>query len=53
MVSVELYDMSEGDSRRRSPGWEEGEGLSELALRSHDLFALRKVRIRTEEATEA
>lgn len=53
VVSVELYDMSEGDARRRSPGWEEGEGLSELALRNHDLFALRKVRIRTEEATEA
>lgn len=53
VVSVQLYDMSGEEVRRRSPGWEEGAGLDELALRDHDLFALRKVRIRTEEAMDA
>ena len=53
VVDVQLYNMSGGDENRRGPGWEEGEGLEELALRDHDLFALRKVRIRTEEAMEA
>jgi predicted phage baseplate assembly protein len=53
VVDVQLYDMSGAETKRRSPGWEEGEGLTELALRDHDLFSLRKVRIRTEEAMEA
>jgi hypothetical protein len=51
-VSVQLFEMDGEDVRRRSPGWEEGAGRSELALRDHDLFALRKVRVRTEEAVD-
>jgi predicted phage baseplate assembly protein len=52
VVSVQLFEMDGEDVRRRSPGWEEGAGRSELALRDHDLFALRKVRVRTEEAVD-
>ena len=50
VVSVQLFDMSEGDSKRRSPGWEEGEGLAELGLSGLDLFVVRRVRVLTEEA---
>jgi hypothetical protein len=50
VVSVQLFDMSEGDSKRRSPGWEEGEGLKELGLSDRDLFVVRRVRVLTEEA---
>ena len=31
------------------PGWEEGEGTSELQLQAHDLFVLGRVRIQTED----
>ena len=52
VVDVALYDMG-GERRRRGvPGWEEGEGVKELFLVEHDLFAVRRVRIRTEEAEE-
>jgi hypothetical protein len=52
VVDVALYDMG-GEKRRRSvPGWEEGEGVKELFLVEHDLFAVRRVRIRTEEIEE-
>jgi predicted phage baseplate assembly protein len=53
VVDVALYDMS-GDKRRRSvPGWEEGEGVKELFLVEADLFSVRRVRIRTEDAADA
>jgi hypothetical protein len=53
VVDVALYDMS-GDKRRRSvPGWEEGEGVKELFLVEADLFSVRRVRVRTEDAADA
>jgi predicted phage baseplate assembly protein len=53
VVDVQLFDMS-GERRRRGvPGWEEGEGVRELALVEHDLYAIRRVRIRTEEPGDA
>jgi hypothetical protein len=52
VVDVQLYDMG-GERRNRGiPGWEEGEGMRELALVSNDLFAIRRVRIRTEDPGE-
>lgn len=51
VVEVRLHDVSD-DRRRAVPGWEEGEGTTELALTQHDLFALRRVRIRAEGAGE-
>jgi hypothetical protein len=52
VVDVALYDMG-GERRRRGvPGWEEGEGVKELFLVEQDLFAVRRVRVRTEEAEE-
>jgi predicted phage baseplate assembly protein len=53
VIDVALYDMS-GEKRRRGvPGWEEGEGVKELFLVEADLFSVRRVRIRTEDAAEA
>ena len=52
VVDVQLYDMSAPEKLRSVPGWEEGEGMSELQLSQHDLFVVRRVRIRTEEAEE-
>ena len=49
VVSVRLFDMS-GMDRRAVPGWEEGEGADELTLGTQDLFAVRRIRIQTEEA---
>ena len=51
VVDVQLFDMSEADPRA-VPGWEEGEGTSELVLTDHDLFVVRRVRIRSEEGDE-
>jgi predicted phage baseplate assembly protein len=45
---VHLYDMS-GAAADAGPGWEEGEGHPELFLQQHDLFVVRRVRVRTEE----
>jgi len=45
---VELFDMSDADPRA-VPGWEEGHGDDELVLTEHDLFVVRRVRVRTEE----
>ena len=42
----------QGERAKGPPGWEEGEGLKELVLDRHDLFEIRRVRIRTEEADE-
>jgi len=50
VVDVQLYDMRATDFRRGVPGWEEGEGESELLLTEHDLFVVRRVRITTEDA---
>ncbi|NOY27728.1 MAG: hypothetical protein GXP62_17840, partial [Oligoflexia bacterium] len=50
VIDVQLYDMSKADFRRAVPGWEEGEGESELVLTSHDLFVVRRVRITTEDS---
>lgn len=46
---VHLYDMSD-ESSDAVPGWEEGEGHRELFLTKHDLFVVRRVRVRTEES---
>lgn len=52
VVEVQLFDMS-GDRRKRSvKGWEEGEGVKEIFLNGHDLFEVRRVRIRSEDASE-
>ena len=52
VVDVALYDMS-GEKRKRGiPGWEEGEGVQSIFLVDHDLFAVRRVRVRTEEVAE-
>lgn len=52
VVDVSLYDMSAPEKARSAPGWEEGQGVHELVLTAHDLFVVRRVRIRTEEADE-
>jgi hypothetical protein len=51
VVDVQLYDMR-GTDPRGVPGWEEGLGDGELLLQEHDLFVVRRVRIRTEEGAE-
>ncbi|MEY3214353.1 MAG: hypothetical protein RIT28_4834, partial [Pseudomonadota bacterium] len=51
VVDVQIFDMR-GERAKGPPGWEEGEGLKELVLDRHDLFEIRRVRIRTEEADE-
>ena len=47
--TVHLYDMSGAPIGSTSPGWEEGEGEHELFLQEHDLFVVRRVRVRAEE----
>jgi len=49
VVGVEIYDMRFEKRTGGPPGWEAGEGLEELALLGHDLFAVRRVRILSEE----
>ena len=51
VVDVQLYDMRDTDPRG-VPGWEEGLGDGELLLQGHDLFVVRRVRVRTEEGNE-
>ncbi len=51
VVNVQLFDMS-GEDLRAEPGWNEGEGDDALFLTRHDLFQVRRVRIRTEEVGE-
>jgi len=46
---VHLYDMSSAPAGATTPGWEEGEGEHELFLQGHDLFVVRRVRVRAEE----
>jgi hypothetical protein len=46
---VHLYNMSEVAAGATTPGWEEGEGKHELFLEGHDLFVVRRVRVRAEE----
>jgi hypothetical protein len=46
--AVRLYgDLGEGE--RPIPGWEKGEGMSELQLSEHDLFQIKRVRIEIED----
>lgn len=62
IIDVQLYDMSGPDKAKAAPGWEEGQGVRELVLVQQDtgdperpprdLFVVRKVRVRTEEADE-
>lgn len=47
VVDVRLH-VVEDERRRAGGGWEESEGVAELPLAEHDLFALRRVRVRTE-----
>ena len=49
VVEVDLYDMS-GAAPNAVPGWEEGAGDDELVLAEHDLFVVRRVRVRSDEA---
>lgn len=51
VVQVALYDMSKADPRAE-PGWNEGDGSPSLVLGEHDLFVVRRVRVRTEELGE-
>jgi hypothetical protein len=52
IVEVQLFDMS-GERRRKGiPGWEEGSGVRELVLENHDLFAVRRVRISSDDPGE-
>jgi hypothetical protein len=51
VVQVALYDMSKADPRAE-PGWNEGDGAPSLVLGEHDLFVVRRVRVRTEELGE-
>ena len=52
VVDVQLYDMSAPEKARSAPGWEEGQGTRELVLTDHDLFVVRRVRVRTEDSDE-
>lgn len=50
IIDVQLFDVS-GERRRRGvPGWEEGEGVREIVLTGQDLFEVRRIRVRTEDA---
>ncbi len=51
VVAVDLYDLAEREANA-APGWTEGEGARELFLTEHDLFVVRKVRVRAEEIGE-
>lgn len=48
VVDVRLFDVSAVEPNG-PPGWEGAEGVSELILTAHDLFVVRRVRVRTEE----
>jgi hypothetical protein len=37
---------------RAVPGWDEGEGDDSVVLVKHDLFTVRRIRVRTEEGGE-
>jgi hypothetical protein len=47
VVDVQLYDIGAGD--KTVPGWEQGTGVSTMMLDQHDLFVIRRVRVRSEE----
>jgi hypothetical protein len=47
VVEVQLYDVANGD--KSVPGWEQGLGRTDVVLDQHDLFVIRRVRIRGEE----
>ena len=48
VTQVELFDMSNEDALE-SPGWETRLGDGEISLEQHDLFAVRRIRVRIEE----
>lgn len=49
VIDVQLYDAT-GEKKKGSARWEEGEGVRELVLVTHDLFSVEHVRVRTEDA---
>lgn len=51
VAEVQLYDMS-GRREHDSPGWEQGEGAEVLFQTEHDLFVVRRIRVRVEDAGE-
>jgi hypothetical protein len=53
VVDVQLFELAAERRRRGVPGWEEGEGVKEIVLAGHDLFAIRRVRVRAEDIHEA
>lgn len=52
VVHVALFEMTAEKRRRQTAGWEEGEGTDRLFLTAHDLFAVRRVRVKVEELGE-
>ena len=48
VTQVSLFDMSQDDPRS-NPGWETRLGDGELVLEQHDLYVVRRMRIRIEE----
>jgi hypothetical protein len=51
-VHVALFEITPEKRRRSTAGWEEGEGTDRLFLTQHDLFAVRRVRVKVEELGE-
>ncbi|MCP4804071.1 MAG: hypothetical protein GY913_34340 [Proteobacteria bacterium] len=49
VVDVQIFDVS--GNVKGPAGWEEGEGAHELPLEKHDLFVVRRIRIRTEDGS--
>jgi predicted phage baseplate assembly protein len=48
VVEVRLFPMAQAGPQD-PPGWESTDGVEELFLTTHDLFVVRRVRVRTEE----
>jgi hypothetical protein len=49
VVEVRMFDLSHSNKERAVPGWEEGEGSTEIQLVEYDLFDVRRIRIHTED----
>ena len=49
VTEVFLFDMSK-DPKKETPGWENSVGDGDIVLTDHDLYAVRKIRIRIEES---
>jgi hypothetical protein len=52
VVHVALFEVTPEKRRRQTAGWEEGEGTDRLFLTRHDLFAVRRVRVKVVELGE-